>query len=238
MEDVTHQTYPQEKYEVIVVDDESTDSTPQICRRFAEKYVNVRLSSSEGSPRTLRAKKRPLDIGINQARGEIIVLTDADCRVPNAWVESMVSYFTPEVGMDIGFAEVKPSGNHLANFQRLDFLLLMTAARGSAQIGFPFACSGQNLAYKKSVFDAVGGFAEIADAVGGDDTLLLQQVKKNTSWKIVFADHPGSFVFSPPLPTVRGFLSQRGRWSADTLPLRRTDPFLFSIVITTYLVNL
>lgn len=237
LEDVSHQTYPRENYEVMVVDDESTDRTPQICRMFAEKYVNLRLLSTKGSPRTLRAKKRPLNVGINQAGGEIIVLTDADCRVPNTWVESIVSYFAQGIGMVIGFAEVKPAESPLANFQRLDFLMLMTGARGSAQIGVPFACSGQNLAYRKSVFNAVGGFTEFADAVCGDDTLLLQQIKKDTSSKIVFADDPASFISSPPLPSVRGFLSQRGRWSADILPLRKTDPLLFSIIVATYLVN-
>lgn len=238
LREVTHQTYPVEKTEIIVVDDESTDITPNIGRAFAEKYDHVQLLSTAGFTSPLKYKKRPLDLGIGHARGEIIVLTDADCHVGSRWIETMVSYFEPRVGMVIGFSETRPAHTRFALIQALDFLLLMAAARGAARWGQPFGCTGQNLAYRKEVYEEVGGFSRFARAVGGDDTLLLQQVKHQTGWKIVFATDTASTVSSPPVSTLREYLSQRLRWASDSLRIPRMDPLLFLMLGTVFLVNL
>lgn len=236
--DLTHQTYPVENTEIIIVDDESTDITPNIAQVFADKYDHVRLLSTRGLASPLRYKKRPLDLGIREARGEIILLTDADCHVGSAWIESMVSYFKPDVGMVIGYSETLPVRTLFDRIQALDFLLLMAAARGSTMWNQPFGCTGQNLAYRKSVYWQVGGFSRFRDAVGGDDTLLLQQVKHRTPWKIVFATDPASAVSSPPVFTGRQYLSQRFRWGSDALRIPGMDPLLFALLLIVLLVNL
>ena len=236
--DVTHQTYPRDKYEIIIIDDESTDITPNICNAFVEKYPNVTLLSTKGFTSPLRYKKKPLDLGISHANGEIILLTDADCHVASTWIESMVSYFTPEVGMVIGYSETSPVNATFEKIQALDFLMLMSAARGTAQLGLPYACTGQNLAYRKGAFKEVGGFSAFANSVGGDDTLLLHQIKQKTRWKIVFALDSASFASSPPLSSLRAFITQRIRWAADTISIKDTDPLFFSIIVTTFLANL
>ncbi|MFQ6674575.1 MAG: glycosyltransferase, partial [Fidelibacterota bacterium] len=219
-------------------DDESTDITPNVSRAFAETYPNVRLLSTEGIPSVLRYKKRPLDVGIRSARGEIILLTDADCHVGSTWIESMTSYFEPHVGLVVGFSETAPAKTRFEKLQALDFLLLMAAARGTTQLRLPFACTGQNLAYRKQAFEEVGGFSRFANAVGGDDTLLLQQIKTRTAWKIVFAADPACYASSPPLPTVKGYVSQRLRWASDTLRIPRTDVLLLAMIAITFLANL
>jgi len=236
--EVTRQTYPKAYYEVVVVDDESTDITPNVCHAFVEKHSNVRFMSTKGSSSTLRTKKRPLDMGIRQAKGEIILLTDADCHVSSSWIETMISYFTPQVGLVIGYAQTEPTETNLHKIQALDFLLLMGAARGTTQWGLPFACTGQNLAYRKEAFEKVGGFSSFADTVGGDDNLLLQRIKHFTPWKIVFATHSFSYVSSPPVPTLKGFITQRIRWATDALFIRKYNPLFFSMTVTTFLVNL
>lgn len=236
--EVTHQTYPREKYEIIVVDDESTDVTPNVCRAFSEKYSNVRCLSTQGVSSPLKFKKRPLDLGIRSAKGEIVLLTDADCHISSSWIEMMASYFTPRVGMVVGYSQTTGSVTTLERIQSLDFLLLMGAARGATQLGVPLACTGQNLAYRKQAFEDVGGFSGFANAVGGDDNLLLQQIRHRTDWKIAFALEKFSYVSSRPVPGMGSFLTQRMRWASDALLVPRHDPLFFSIIVAAFLANL
>jgi len=238
LSEITRQTYPKLKYEVIVVDDESTDITPNVCRAFAEKHSHVRFLSTKEYSSPLRYKKRPLDMGIIQAKGEIILLTDADCHISSSWIEMMVSYFTPEVGFVIGYSQTDPVVTRLHKIQALDFLLLMGATRGTTVWGLPFACTGQNLAYRKQAFEQVGGFSSFATASGGDDNLLLQRIKSFTKWKIVFASDSFSYVSNYPVTTLKELLTQRIRWATDVFYIRHFDPLFFSIIVITFLANL
>ena len=116
-------------------------------------------------------------------------------------IAAMVSSFTENVGMVIGYSEASPVRTITQKLEALDFLMLLSAARGSAALGDPYACTGQNLAYRRQAFDAVEGFSAFASQVGGDDTLLMQQIKRQTSWEIVFSPDPDSFVKSTPQET-------------------------------------
>lgn len=237
LHDLSRQTYPLSSYEVIIVDDESSDNTSNVIKDFLKKLPNLQLLSTAEWESSLRYKKRPLYQGIRHSKGEILLLTDADCRVAPQWVSTMVSSFTDNVGMVIGYSGTAPAINITQKLEALDFLMLMSAARGSASLGIPYACTGQNLAYRRRVFDEVGGFSTFASQVGGDDTLLLQQIKLKTKWKIAFASHPDSFITSRPQETLLGFFSQRIRWAADALPVWKTDPLFFSIIVLTFCAN-
>ena len=237
LHDVTHQTYPINLYEIIVVDDESEDITPNLVRVFAERHPNLRLlSSADGDP-NLKYKKRPLDVGIRAASGEIILQTDADCRVTSRWIETMVSYFTPEVGMVIGHSQIEANGSTAQHVEALDFLMLSAAGRSTAQYGVPFAATGQNLAFRKEVFLQVGGFSPFADALGGDDTFLLQSIKNKSPWEIAIALDRQSFSRTSPSLSFSAFISQRIRWASDSLFFRKANPLFFFVIVTTFLTN-
>ncbi len=236
LHDVTHQTYPADRFEVVVVDDESEDVTPNLVRAFSEQFPNVRLlSSSDGNPR-LKHKKRPLDVGIRGAEGEIILQTDADCRVTSRWIEVMVSYFTEDVGMVIGHSQIDADGTTAQQVEALDFLMLSTAGRSTAQFGSPFAATGQNLAFRKEAFLEVGGFSPFADALGGDDTFLLQSIRKS-SWEIATALDQHSFTRTVPSQSFNAFISQRVRWASDSLYFREANPLFFFVIVTTFMAN-
>ncbi len=237
LHDVTHQTYPTDQFEVIVVDDESEDITPNLVRAFAERCPNVKLLSAiEGNP-NLKYKKRPLDVGIRAAEGEIILQTDADCRVTSRWIESMVSYFTSEVGMVMGHSQIDAGGTMAQQVEALDFLMLSAAGRSTAQYGVPFAATGQNLAFRKEAFLQVGGFSSFADALGGDDTFLLQSINNNSPWEIAIALDRHSFSRTSPSLSFNAFFSQRIRWASDSLFFRKANPLFFFVIVTAFLTN-
>ncbi len=235
------QTYPADRYEILVVDDDSTDRTPEIAGRIAAEHAHARcLPVGDAFPH-LTAKKRPLSLGIREARGEIVLTTDADCRVPATWIAGMVACFEPDVGAVIGFSQIKASGSPLTCFERLqgfDFLALMSASAGAAHLGFPLAASGQNLAYRKALFEGVGGFGAIAHRPSGDDVLLIQLMRRRGNGRIVFAGHPETFVSTWRTESVGEFWQQRRRWASNAFyQLRLNRPF-FVYITAVFLVNL
>ena len=237
LHDVTHQTYPSDRFEVIVVDDESEDITPNLIQAFIQRCPNVKLLSSvDGNP-NLKYKKKPLDVGIRAAEGEIILQTDADCRVTSRWIETMVSYFTSDVGMVMGHSQIDADGTRAQQVEALDFLMLSAAGRSTAQYGVPFAATGQNLAFRKEVFLQVGGFSPFADALGGDDTFLLQSIKNKSPWEIAIALDRQSFSRTSPSLSFSAFISQRIRWASDSLFFRKANPLFFFVIVTTFLTN-
>ena len=236
--DVSNQTYPTEKYEILVIDDESSDITSNLVMALTEKYQNIKLLNAKDGDSTLKFKKRPLDLGIRNSSGEFIIQTDADCQVSNRWLETMVSYFTDNVGMVIGHSQINYDQSISQQVEALDFLMLSATGRSTAQFGLPFAATGQNLAFRKKTFYEVGGFSEFANALGGDDTFLLQSIRNKSDWDIVSALDKNSFTQTVPSLSFQSLISQRRRWASDSLYFRSTNPIFFVVIVTTFLANL
>jgi len=241
LSDLIGQTYPKDRYEVIIINDHSDDGTVDVVQRFCNGNSNVRLIHASEIEKGFTPKKNAIYQGIKNSRGEIILMTDGDCRVLPSWVETMVSYFQQNVGMVVGFSQLGLPEEKRPFFQRLqatDFLSLMAAAQGSLNFHWPLAASGQNLAYRREAFEEVGGFSRIGHRVSGDDVLLLQLVHQKTHWKIHFAPLEDCFNVSPPEENLHDLLNQRKRWASNGAYQLRLNKIFFLYVVTTFLVNL
>ena len=230
------QDYPSDSYEIIVVDDHSSDGTAAIVEQWEDTAVAVQLvqSADRGS------KKAALQTGVEVARGDIILTTDADCQVPSGWIRGLVAHFGPGVGMVIGVAQIGVpadiSGGR-SGYEAVDFTILMTCIWGSAGWGRPMAASGQNLAYHRAAYQAVGGYAKVMHRASGDDVLLMQLIRATRQWKIAFADAPETFVRHPVTPSWRGLVSKRSRWASNSSLLARLDPLFFAVMVVAYCLN-
>ena len=91
--------YPKDRFEVIIVDDESKDNTADIVHNYIKDFSNFKLISSSGKP--YPAKKGALSVGIKNSKFDYILTTDADCVVPPNWLIIASLYF--EKGSDIIF---------------------------------------------------------------------------------------------------------------------------------------
>ncbi len=241
LESLACQTYPADRFEILVVDDGSQDRTSEIAARMAERHPQVRALSVGDAFPEMAAKKRPLSVGIGQARGELILTTDADCRVPSTWVAGLVACFEPDVDVVIGYSQVKSRGCALTLFERLqalDFLALMSASAGSTNVGIPLAASGQNLAYRKALFDAVGGFGPIGSRPSGDDVLLLQLMRREGEGRIVFSGSEETRVSTWRTESLRGFWRQRCRWASNASCQFRLNPAFSVYLAAVFLVSL
>ena len=241
LEALCAQTYPASRYEVVLVDDGSRDGTGSLARaaagRLAEEGPRIRVLDGPSRYGSAGSKKSALGLGISESSTDLILTTDADCRVPRTWVAAMSGAFAEDIGAVVGFSQIGRPGavsGLLARWEALDFLQLMTAAAGSCALGHPMAATGQNLAFRRSAYDQVGGYASILHRVSGDDVLLLQLIRRARRWRLVFCDDPGGHVVHPPSASLGRFLGQRARWASNAPGLRRLDPVFFTFILGTF----
>ncbi|MBN1128479.1 MAG: glycosyltransferase, partial [Chitinispirillaceae bacterium] len=218
---VFSQTIAPERYEVIVVNDRSTDATAQVAAEWALRYPALTVLIVDATPPGVAPKKHAVMQGIVRARNEIVVLTDADCRVPPGWLDAIDRSFTKETGLVQGItAYVPASGMHPLFFglQAIDFLSHGIVAAGAIGAGMPLNSNANNFAIRKKAFEEVGGYGSAwAKVVSGDDDLLLQRIAASRSWRVRFmADHGGA-VTTAATPTVKGVFEQRKRWGSKTV---------------------
>ena len=233
--DLSAQDYSGE-IEFILVDDESTDSTSKLIQEKSGVDKRFILENSSNGDQSLSHKKRGLDAGIQRAKNEWLLFTDVDCRLNPGWVAGMAAYFEDDVDYVVGYSEVDRGKKWVTRFQALDFLMLMIAARGSTNSGRAWASSGQNQAYRKSLFISVGGFSQIAKELQGDDTLFLQVCRNKKSANVVFADKPNCRTIARQETSWRSFFKQRMRWAGDANLMWKFNPtFFISIFITFFL---
>ena len=234
LEALRSQTYPSECYEVVVVDDRSSDATADVVRRYSRDDDRIRLITGSRESGPLRGKKRALQAGIECSRGDIILVTDADCRPVRTWIATMVRYFEPRVGLVAG--PVRQQGDRWWQRCRyLERLSMSAVAAGSMAWGHGITATGGNLGYRKEVFRQVGGFSALAEPLSGDDDLFVQLVSRRTSWALHHAFDPLAVVETDPPATWRGFLTQERRRTSKG---RYYPPGIKAVAIEAFLMNL
>lgn len=207
---LTRQNYPSQMYEIIIVDDQSDDRTVQIINAFDDQRIH--LLQTTHREKSMSPKKNAINLGIQKSKGDILLLTDADCVPPPTWIDGIVRLFTPNVGMVIGFSPCElpaldfPVGHLLA----IESLSLAAVAAGTAGFGYPATCNGRNLAYRKKVYEEVGGFDKIRHFISGDDDLMLKLVQE-TNWTIQYAYDPRLTVPTRLADSAGQFANQRLR---------------------------
>lgn len=240
LESLTIQNYPAEKFEIIIVNDRSSDSTASVVETFQKSHTNIRLVSIEANTTDMPNKKNALRTGINESKNDILVFTDADCVVGKDWLRSISDAFAEDIGAVAGYS---PYGkDNVSSFLRYEENKNSLFAASAVELGHAFMCTGRNFAYRRSVYDAVGGFEKIKQSISGDDDLFLQVVQRETKWKIRYMIAPESFVRTIPPVSFRQFVHQRTRHvsASSYYPLSIKAGFginhLFHLAIVTALI--
>ena len=236
LQDLTQLDYPKQLLQIMVVDDRSTDKTWQLIEHFAELHSNIQGLRIEEKSTEMAPKKYALTKGIAQTDGKIILSTDADCRIPQGWVKSMVKALENGVGISVGSSRIdiqKPSS--FTHYQLVDFLALTTANAGAMGWGFFWTGSGQNLAYKRKTFNDIDGFNPVRDRISGDDIYLVQSIGKR--YGCTFNTDPDSFIKTKPLLSITEFMNQRIRWSSNSRLAAKTDLFFLFFLFNAFLLN-
>jgi cellulose synthase/poly-beta-1,6-N-acetylglucosamine synthase-like glycosyltransferase len=225
------QTYPQNLIDVIVIDDHSEDSTASIVKQYSQVKL---LSLQEKNINSY--KKKAIESGIAEAKGSLIVTTDADCVPVPTWLESIVS-FQEDTGAVFIAAPVIIDCNSsiLQVFQSLDFMVLQGITAAVVDKGEMSMCNGANIGYTREAFQAVEGFKNVDHIASGDDMLLMYKVWKKYPRGVKYIKSPQAFVYTQPMLTWKDFFRQRVRWASKAREYE--DKRIFPVLLLVYLVN-
>jgi poly-beta-1,6-N-acetyl-D-glucosamine synthase len=223
LEDLQAQNYLLNRFEVIFVDDNSTDNTAGIISSFAGPG-NIRVISSRG-----QGKKQALRTGIMSAKGELILTTDADCRAGKDWIRTVVAFYEEKhPDMIILPVRIESGKGPFHSFQELEFLSLQGVTAGSALSGSATMCNGANLAFSRDIF--LLNKDKLHDEINsGDDIFLLQSLKMDPKAKIMWLESPKAMISTSASLTLSSFLKQRKRWISKAGTYRDADTIVLGI---------
>jgi cellulose synthase/poly-beta-1,6-N-acetylglucosamine synthase-like glycosyltransferase len=218
LESLAGQNYPQEKLQVVMVNDRSTDNTPGIMARYAHTHKNFTLVEIDILTPGISPKKNAIEWGISASTGEIIFTTDADCIHSSNWIRQIVSYFTSEVGLVAGLSVMEPDDETIFHrLHALDYLSHSFVGAGAIGNSSALNCTGANLAYRYEAFTQLCGFGKAAHFVSGDDEFFLQKLVNSKKWKAAFALGAETIVRSLPPENLIDIIYQRFRWGSKGL---------------------
>lgn len=234
---LVEQQYPVHLLRVLVMNDDSTDDTAGVVAAFSKNYPNVQCVPVLLDAATQAHKKRAIEQGIAKATGELIVCTDADCTMGPLWLATLAKRF--EQG-DVAFIAA-PVQYHtrptlLSVFQTLDFMTLQGISGASVSQRFHTMCNGANIAYAKSAFEAVNGFAGIDALPTGDDMLLMYKIYQQFPDGVVWLKSKDATVATQACPSWPSFFQQRIRWASKAAYFQ--DKRMVVVLALVYAVNL
>jgi len=232
------QNYPAHLLEIIIVDDHSEDHTSQLAENYSAIHnpgFSLKLMRlNEGRS----GKKAALQEGISLARGELIVITDADCHAPASWISTVASFYEKyNPKMILGPVRMTDGGSFFGKLQSIEFLSLISSAAGSCNAGFPLLANGANIAFTRHAFDACNGFNDNLQYASGDDMFLMMNIKKQFGpGSIRFLRSMGAIVQTPATQDFKSFVQQRMRWVSKSRGY--ADKLLIAASLLVFLTNL
>jgi len=236
---LNEQTLSKANYEVLIVNDNSTDSTLEKLTKAKTQHQWLKvIQQKEG----IIGKKAALNLGLHNAKAELIAFTDGDCIPCTTWLETLWDFYLKKNKPDmiIGLVDMSYQ-NTLQNIFRLEFLSMLTVSSAMAAAGLPALCNGANLAVKKDLANAIG---QNSKSVSGDDVFLLHSIKR-MGGKIRILKSNLHKVFTPTPIDFSAFIKQRIRWGSkakyytDITTIALTSIIVFAnIALLIALVNL
>jgi cellulose synthase/poly-beta-1,6-N-acetylglucosamine synthase-like glycosyltransferase len=174
LDSVKHQAFPVHQFEVVFVDDHSSDNSNQIILEWLKGNPHVRGSCINALG---NGKKQALTEGIKSSRGEIVLTTDADVELPEDWMSTMAGAFRADTSMVMGLVKIQQSGSLFSKLQALEFSSLIGSGVAMNMLGYPVMCNGASLAFRRKSFEAVNGYEDNLHIPSGDDEFLMRKLK-------------------------------------------------------------
>ena len=227
LESIFQQSYPSSLFEVIVIDDHSTDRTADIVAEWGPagirstrlrnfRLIYLQTADPEPGAAPVKAhKKLAIETGVRMATGELIVTTDADCHFHPNWLLTMAGFYEATRAKFIAApVKIDAANSFLSIFQTLDFITLQGITGAVVYKNFHSMCNGANLAYTKDAFFTVDGFRGIDQIPSGDDMFLMHKIQDKYPGELFFLKSLEAIVSTKEETTWRGFINQRVRWAS------------------------
>ncbi|MEA2096295.1 MAG: glycosyltransferase [Candidatus Cloacimonadota bacterium] len=210
LESLVNQSYLEENYEIIIVNDRSDDNTVNIVSEYTSKNSNITLLQVKNESKSLLGKKGALDIGIRSSKHDILAFTDADCVPTNKWIEQINNHFTDDTDIVAGYSFIHYKNAFFKFLKNLERSSLFAVIAGSFGWNWGVTITAGNMAYRKELFYKVGGFGDIGTIRSGDDDLMIQKMGKYAR-RMKFMFHPDSMINTGRDSTTNSQINQETR---------------------------
>lgn len=211
--------YPEDSYEILIADDNSSDQTALLIEKWAEGKSNRRLVSITKDDLGMyhsNGKANALAILAKQASGDLFFFTDADCELPPTWLKEGVASFDKGVGLVIGVTQVK-SASLLGKMQELEWWNTLGIVKAVTDLELPTTGLGNNMAISKQAYIQSGGFEGISYSVTED--LEISRSIRRSGFTIRHQVSPGLLVKTKAEKSWGALLRQRKRWVTGAMTL-------------------
>lgn len=227
--DLSNQSYPENKFEVIFVNDHSQDGSKALLKKLLRSKSDFRCLNL---PRDRSGKKHALNFAVRHARSEWIIQTDADCRLGPYFIASHMAFLEAYPSdMVAGLVTSRSeSGDFVESFERLNLLSLVGTGAGSFHYGRPVMCNGANLVYSKDLFLTTRQFDPVEEVPSGDDMFLMigaRKLGKNLSYNLARE----SMVETWPACNPGKLIVQHIRWASKAFHFKMTDIQLLALLV-------
>ena len=230
VEDLDKQDLEKDLFEVVLVDDHSSDGSYELALDTIQLLPNFKLIRNRGE-----GKKKAVLCGIENSTGELIITTDADCRRAYTWLSVMHEFYIQESPMMIIGPVLPETGDGIfQKLQALEFLSLIGSTAGAAGIKRPLMCNGANLVYERKVIQDLNDPLALSQT-SGDDIFLLLAVKKISREKIHFIKSTNAAVYTSMSESLGDFWLQRIRWASKAKTYRDKDVLFTAFLV--WLIN-
>ena len=231
LRDLAAQTLSTARFEVLIADDHSTDATAALVTAAAQETgFSLRLIRL---PVTQTGKKAALFSALQATRAPWLVCTDADCRLGPGWLAAYATLIAehPSANFISGPVLLTGPATFLHTLVGLEFAGLIGVGAACLARQHPTMCNGASLAYRRSAFDAVGGFADNAHIASGDDEFLLHKIHAAFPGTTFFLADAAAITRTAAPPTLRTLLRQRVRWASKWRHYQSTAPRRLALLV-------
>jgi cellulose synthase/poly-beta-1,6-N-acetylglucosamine synthase-like glycosyltransferase len=209
--DLGSSVFPADRFEVILVNDHSEDNSVEVASQVMAGYPNVRLLQL---PKDQLGKKSALRFGIEQSRFGVIATTDADCTLSKNWLTCVASYFEDEnTKLLLGPVKLSDDGTFFGQLQIVEFVSVAGTTAATVGLGHPVMANGANFAFRKNVYEEVGGYDDNLAVPSGDDEFLMRKIFARYPAGVRYLNYYEAAVSTPPQPDLVTFVHQRMRWA-------------------------
>jgi cellulose synthase/poly-beta-1,6-N-acetylglucosamine synthase-like glycosyltransferase len=232
LESLKRLDYPESRWEVVLVDDRSTDATADLARAASDAWPSLRVINVSECPPGLAGKQHALAVGIEETTGELMAFTDADCVVPPGWLREIAHAMEPDVGVACGLASPASSTMTwwLSRIEKADLAHLSAVFWGLIELGTPFTAMGNNLAIRRAAYDRTGGYESLGSTIAEDCAMVQAIGRLMERWRVVSIGPDGA-VGTRSSTGIGSFMRQRARWSTG---VRRLRVYQFAFLLAVF----
>ncbi len=197
-------------FEVVVVNDDSTDDTAQVLLDFQQKYSYIRIINISNKKNLDIGKKAALSKGIEAAQHEILLLTDADCApVSEWWLQKMQQTIRGDIEIGLGYGPYNKGAGLLNKFIHYETVYTAIQYLSFALGKQTYMGVGRNLIYQKKLYYQANGFSGHKHIASGDDDLFVKDVARKNNVNIIIDSD--TFMYSEPKQTWKAYYRQKVR---------------------------